>query len=617
MVFVRNSEAVAAIGCIPGRSASSSEDYELRPYEVFTMQNTESVTWPKLNAVHDSPNDSESSTDEEESIQALDGSSRLSNVNAADDDKYVEHATGSQKCIVVSPGESHIPKIMDRTNHWEKCLQIPDNDPFVNHVATVGQFINLYKETNGPKQFEERRLISKQFTAYLATSCSPKMQRRINHWSSQGFIYCLGQVDLGKLQDAVAQRDAEYAVKGRRNFELSKAVVGDLDSIQRYIMVDCPAPDMVSQLTNLLTACKRLVDDNGERPHLLYDQNTCIEFHQLLVATLLAYGKALDALEAGKAGNQNVNVDLARRVWFCATMLWRIAYSGALHYHLHVLYSNSWLQTPINSQNQIEKYRQFTTFCHRDYLMPNANDEEGEEFGGLEEVLLREVAKIFRGWLRLLVSHWEALSILAKYAPRSKSSLRITLLAVKKPKHDTRSSKVDGWKSTIRTLIEQHRPVLTSGELINPDDVVEYLTKRISRALKATVHHSIYDKFSSENLLWQGNMHCEATLTSLVSCLDCIPTNYAFIRRAIKESNYNTIATSGRCCPTCWELLVFMRHPSTDFPVCGRHPTLSQVELPPWLSEEVMMLVLNRFNGILIEEITTMMVRRKRRRNPV
>src|ERR1700676_5504724 len=33
-----------------------------------------------------------------------------------------------------------------------------DNDPIVSHVATVEQFVNVYKETNGPKQFEERCL---------------------------------------------------------------------------------------------------------------------------------------------------------------------------------------------------------------------------------------------------------------------------------------------------------------------------------------------------------------------------------------------------------------------------------------------------------------------------
>ena len=151
--------------------------------------------------------------------------------------------------------------------------------------------------------------------------------------------------------------------------------------------------------------------------------------------------------------------------------------------------------------------------------MSDANDEEGEEFGSLEDVRVDKLTILFRGWLRLMVSHWEALSILAKYAPRSEGSLRITLLTVKKPKNNTRSSKVDDWKSMIRTFIEQRCPVLANGEPIKPDTVVEYLMKKISRARKLEHHHLIYDKFSNNNLLWQGNVHCEAILI----CLDSFP----------------------------------------------------------------------------------------------
>jgi hypothetical protein len=44
-------------------------------------------------------------------------------------------------------------------------------------------------------------------------------------------------VNLEELQEVVAQGNIMYAVKGQHNFELSKAVVGNLDSIQHYIIV--------------------------------------------------------------------------------------------------------------------------------------------------------------------------------------------------------------------------------------------------------------------------------------------------------------------------------------------------------------------------------------------
>jgi len=65
---------------------------------------------------------------------------------------------------------------------------------------------------------------------------------------------------------------------------------------------------------------------------------------------------------------------------------------------------------------------------------------------------------------------------------------------------------------------------------------------------------------------------------------------------------------SSLCCPTCWEFLGIIRNWPTDFAAHGHYPTLSQVELPHWLSEEVMTAMLHVFDGILLEEITTMMV---------
>jgi hypothetical protein len=32
--------------------------------------------------------------------------------------------TGAQECIMVGSGESHMPKILDQSGHWEKCLSI-------------------------------------------------------------------------------------------------------------------------------------------------------------------------------------------------------------------------------------------------------------------------------------------------------------------------------------------------------------------------------------------------------------------------------------------------------------------------------------------------------------
>lgn len=234
-------------------------------------------------------------------------------------------------------------------------------------------------------------------------------------------------------------------------------------------------------------------------------------------------------------------------------------------------------------------------------------DEDGE-FGSMTEVSSSgNVAKIFCTWLRFLVSHWEALSILSHNAARLESFIRITLLAV--PYYYSGSSKVAGWEPTVKTLVQDGCPVLTDGEAINPNAVIELLRSQITIALRAKHCHPIFHRFRSKNLLWRGTVHCEAALASLPDFVDNLPADWMPIQRAVEESDYGTIATSTLCCPVCWELLAFLTKQPADLTVRGRCATLSQVELPPWLPEGVMMEMLDRFKGLLLAEITTMMTK--------
>lgn len=109
-----------------------------------------------------------------------------------------------------------------------------DNDPLVNHIATVEDFLNLHRSMKGRR--EERRLMSKQFASYLVARCYPKIRQRVCNTYSEGFIYYLGQVDEAKLRKAVAQMDVKYTYVGRRDLSLIKSVVEYPDNVRRYII---------------------------------------------------------------------------------------------------------------------------------------------------------------------------------------------------------------------------------------------------------------------------------------------------------------------------------------------------------------------------------------------
>jgi hypothetical protein len=96
----------------------------------------------------------------------------------------------------------------------------------------------------------------------------------------------------------------------------------------------------------LLSACRKMLlmprPDRKEQSKEwsgLYSRDTCFEFHQLLVSTLLNYGKALDSLGAAhgahlKKPNEQEPVqkmvDSAKQIWEHGRLLWAIAYSRIL-----------------------------------------------------------------------------------------------------------------------------------------------------------------------------------------------------------------------------------------------------------------------------------------------
>ena len=139
-----------------------------------------------------------------------------------------------------------------------------DDDLLANHVATVQDFINHYRDL---KNQQQHHLMSKHFTTYLVTCCHLKMHRQVGHWSLQGFIYCLSEVDTVALQADVLLLDSSTA-EGRHNYELCKAVAENQDLIKWYILDNCSIG--ISELTHLIAACMCWMDNKQGFQHQLY-----------------------------------------------------------------------------------------------------------------------------------------------------------------------------------------------------------------------------------------------------------------------------------------------------------------------------------------------------------
>src|SRR5882757_1049444 len=70
-----------------------------------------------------------------------------------------------------------------------------------HHIATVAEYIKKYNAIDSQDEGLRCNLFH-TFTCYLIASCWRKMQRRVNHWSSLGFLHILGSLDKERVQKA-------------------------------------------------------------------------------------------------------------------------------------------------------------------------------------------------------------------------------------------------------------------------------------------------------------------------------------------------------------------------------------------------------------------------------
>jgi hypothetical protein len=389
------------------------------------------------------------------------------------------------------------------------------------------------------------------------------MRRRISHWTAQGFIWYLGKVDERRLRAAAPQ-----TVPSLRNDSILSDKLLAMEhkaSIQDIVMKKCPVARMRSPITSLLSACRTMktLPRQEKRTKLqgvsaLYNKATCFEFHQLLVATLLSYGKALDDFATLRKRKQSDLQQLTARadeLWTCTSLLWGIAYSRILGNHLEILRQNGWLGTPRNADYHI--YSDFTHFDCNDQtitMLPDDEEEGGIEtaeidalsagdrpFGVAEEdgddgdggddedggdvgkeinasstgTKLVGLADLYQQWIRLQVDRWQANRKITTLLARSPTSVDLNLLAIRYIPPRPAASVMDPWSSTISNLCK------TAG--IDPGPVLVTLNKRIAKELDKNLQQrpcnhifSQFDPNPKRPIQYSARVHCEAALAALL-----------------------------------------------------------------------------------------------------
>jgi hypothetical protein len=253
------------------------------------------------------------------------------------------------------------------------------------------------------------------------------------------------------------------------------------------------------------------------------NQQSFLEFHQLVIATFLGYRNTLLTLACCR-GLDAEKEAAARDVWNFAHLLWRIAHSRLLRLYLTALSGIGALVLPDRKEEKAYRYviEQAGPERKRVKEIPDEEERAGscmwtpsEETEEDEQQRLMnddaDVLLTFLRWARLQVNHFAALNILSAHPKKATfQNVQITLIAANQRRPEP--SEKEPWMDTIRKLTQ----VSSSGaNTFDAEDAIKSLQKRIETLREN--EPDIMRRFRNWDDAVPGGVHCEAALAALAA----------------------------------------------------------------------------------------------------
>ena len=260
-------------------------------------------------------------------------------------------------------------------------------------------------------------------------------------------------------------------------------------------------PD-VSGLASLIDALNN--------PKTQYTLEMCLTFHKLLIVTLRKYGQNLaQCASARTTGNAVLLEKLVKKLHSKVNLLWCIGYSSFFVFHLQVLCVGLSVPTNNTSTRFITDYLGFMPTSNLEGMVtaegpptgengtPNDVDSKVDEeakflLGRPENSDWSTLVLMFRRWIRLQTSHFQAINILSpQRGHKYNGKVEITLLNVRMP---PKNPTMEPW----RNILKEHAP-----PSFDIDNVLQTLTQRATTFYSAkntegTLQpHNIIKAFSS------------------------------------------------------------------------------------------------------------------------
>jgi hypothetical protein len=196
-----------------------------------------------------------------------------------------------------------------------------------------------------------RDSLNLKFGKYLVASCWWKMYRRATHWSSVAVIHNLFQCSDEIVQAAsMMHHESCINILGKKSTNRNdRALVRHLNLYyfgrQPIGQAALFSAFQIYSTTCLEIACLRakLYPEKSDKPFTIYHSHTCVEFHKLLLVTLVGHAQALTSLEQASVERR---ASYANHVFMFAMLLFFLTESRAFSLHMAVLANAKLLQLP-------------------------------------------------------------------------------------------------------------------------------------------------------------------------------------------------------------------------------------------------------------------------------
>lgn len=264
------------------------------------------------------------------------------------------------------------------------------------HLWVMGKLLSLKESTDNPSEREE--CLRRRIQAYVAATCYPKILRRMkNQTVSQSYIRSLR---------AVTSFDFNEAMRGEPT---TREIANNRQLVLNYLL-----PIEKLQKTNNYPRLIEQAKSASNKNFQLYTEGTCVEFHQLLLDLIDRFRGVLDGLQnnrgtekASTKGSKEFKMN-AQLAMVCAYGLQRLATGAAIRMHLRTIAvflqrKHSRTSMPISGEMQEE-----------------ADEELDEDLKAVQPSVMKEGVEIplwrsYVDWLRLMISHFDAVEILVRF----------------------------------------------------------------------------------------------------------------------------------------------------------------------------------------------------------